>query len=1084
MLTLLIGTDWVANSDALLNMVAQDVADEKNGRILMVPELISHDTERRLCAVAGNTSSRFAEVLSFTRLARRVADSCGTAACECMDNGGRIVAMAAATRQLHSRLKAYAAVETKPEFLQGLLDAVDEFKRCCISPSDLKAAALKTDGSFAQKLEELSLILESYDSICAQGKKDPRDQMTWLLEELEAGNFAREHVFYIDGFPDFTVQHMEILIHLIRESAHVVVSLNCDCPGSTMLAFEKTGETALQLLNAAKKYGVEANILNIPARQDELSFLRQRLFQGKISDRIPAESLSLFCTDTQYHECLVAAERIQNLVLNGARYRDINLIYTDPSYANILEMVLRRCRIPAYFSGTEPILSKTVITAILTALDTALTGFEKEDVIRYLKSPLSPLDFDLRDKLENYALLWNIDRNGWLQQWRYHPAGLGADWDTQSEAQIQILENARNCLITPLIQFRDAFRLAKNMRQQVKAIYQFFCTIALDERLETLAKEYDSRGENRNAQVLNQLWNILVGALEQLHDVLGDTTWDHETFTRLFRLLLSQYDVGTIPTVVDSVAVGPVNAMRCQRSKHLIVVGVLEGCMPGYGGSTGILTDQERTALRNMGVPLTGGSLDGLKAEFSEIYGAFCGAHSSVTVAHPDGQPSFLYKRLMDMAGSEDVIVDFLGAALSDDLEASAYFARFDSEESANKIGIRKQYSDIKKCVQHDLGAVSQRNILSLYGNTLNLSASQIDKLADCRFHFFMRYGIRAKELRPATVDPAEFGTYVHAVLENTARDICQIGGFHNVTLEKTLEIAKKHSQEYALQRFHQLDADRINYLFDRNTQELEWIVRELWSELSSSKFEPMGFEVAFGDDAQLPAVDCSGTLMQAKLRGFVDRVDRFSDGKNTYFRVVDYKTGKKDFDYCDVYNGLGLQMLLYMFALENHGEQLLGENPLPAGVQYFPARVPFISSDKKLSEEEASEFRKNSWKRSGLLLDDEGVLEAMGSEENTSRFPFRRKKDGTISGDVAKAQQFQDLKAYVFHLLRNMVDDVATGKIEPNPYSRGSRHNACSFCPYGAVCHMAKVDNRRNYRAISADEFWNHVQQEVNDRG
>ena len=25
------------------------------------------------------------------------------------------------------------------------------------------------------------------------------------------------------------------------------------------------------------------------------------------------------------------------------------------------------------------------------------------------------------------------------------------------------------------------------------------------------------------------------------------------------------------------------------------------------------------------------------------------------------------------------------------------------------------------------------------------------------------------------------------------------------------------------------------------------------------------------------------------------------------YFRVVDYKTGKKSFDYCDVFNGVGL---------------------------------------------------------------------------------------------------------------------------------------------------------------------------------
>ena len=133
MLHLLIGTDWTANRDEILRRISRDVKEEKGGRILMVPELISHEMERRLCAAAGDTASRFAEVLSFTRLARRVKEVTGCAAEECLDAGGRVVAMASAARQLHSRLKAYASLETKPEFRSELVDAVDEFKRCCIT---------------------------------------------------------------------------------------------------------------------------------------------------------------------------------------------------------------------------------------------------------------------------------------------------------------------------------------------------------------------------------------------------------------------------------------------------------------------------------------------------------------------------------------------------------------------------------------------------------------------------------------------------------------------------------------------------------------------------------------------------------------------------------------------------------------------------------------------------------------------------------------------------------------------------------------------------------------------------------------
>ena len=63
MLELVLGKDWTSNTQSVLMEVAQDVAREQGGRILLVPELISHDMERRLCLAAGDTASRFAEVL-------------------------------------------------------------------------------------------------------------------------------------------------------------------------------------------------------------------------------------------------------------------------------------------------------------------------------------------------------------------------------------------------------------------------------------------------------------------------------------------------------------------------------------------------------------------------------------------------------------------------------------------------------------------------------------------------------------------------------------------------------------------------------------------------------------------------------------------------------------------------------------------------------------------------------------------------------------------------------------------------------------------------------------------------------------
>ena len=200
--------------------------------------------------------------------------------------------------------------------------------------------------------------------------------------------------------------------------------------------------------------------------------------------------------------------------------------------------------------------------------------------------------------------------------------------------------------------------------------------------------------------------------------------------------------------------------------------------------------------------------------------------------------------------------------------------------------------------------------------------------------------------------------------------------------------------------------------------------------------------------------------------------------------RVVDYKTGKKDFDYCDVFNGVGLQMLLYLFALRESGSELLGDHPVPAGVQYFPARVPYLTSEGKLDYEEAERERQSQWRRRGLLLQDEAVLQAMEPGDTPKRLSYKISKDGILSGDLADRGQMQQLKAYIFRILARMVEDIASGNVEPNPYTRGSSHSACAFCPYGTVCHAQTVEGRRNYQGMKSDRFWEEIGKELKNHG
>jgi len=1079
MLHLLLGTDWVTVREEILKQISQDVSACKSGRILMVPELISHDMERRLCDAAGDTASRYAEVLSFTRLIRRVSEYTGHPAQSCMDNGGRVVAMAAAARQLHSRLKAYASVETKPEFLSALVDAVDEFKRCGITARDLALASQQTEGSFAQKLEELSLLLEAYDGLCAHGKRDPRDLMNWLLEELEDSDFGENHVFYIDGFPDFTRQHLAILEHLIRVSPSVTVGLNCDRAGSELMAFEKAGDTASQIIRCAHHAGVEVDIQFVEPEKTALEPVYKGLLQGSLSPISAPGKLTAFCADSAFSEVQIVADRILELVRSGCRYRDISIVCTDRAvYKSLISLQFHRCGIPVYESGTEEVLSKSVIATVLSALDAALNGFETRDVLRYLRSVISPISQEACDRLENYAIMWGIRGNRWLTPWENHPDGLEGMWSDFAKQQLEELNTARQKVMEPLDRLRERMRGATKLSGQVEALYAFLEEIGFAKRLSVLAEEMDGSGDNRSAQILNQLWEILLAALEQMYDVLGQMVWDSEAFVRLFTLLLGQYDVGTIPPVLDAVMVGPVSAMRCQQEKHLFVLGAEEGKLPGYGGSAGILSDQERVALRDMGVPLTGGAMEGLQAEFAEVYGVFCGARETITVSCPGGQSSYVYRRIAQMAGGETQMSPALGAAMVEPEAAGAYFAAAKAENAAVELGLEQWYEKTVKDAAFEWGTIEKENVRGLYGETLQLSASQVDSQAQCRMAYFMKYGMRAKERKEATIDPAEFGTYVHAVLEDTAKTVMERGGFHKVSFEETMEIALQYSDAYMRERFSQIDSQRVSYLFRRNRRELEMVVAELWQELKESTFLPAAFELGFGKEEEMPAIAILSDEMNAVLRGFVDRVDIWQENGRHYFRVVDYKTGKKSFDYCDVFNGVGLQMLLYLFALEQGGEDIVGEHPIAAGVQYFPARAPIVAADSKLTEEEAELARRKEWKRKGLLLKDEAVLQAM-DPQNSGRLSCTRKKDGSISGDLADRQQLKMLEKHIMRTLREMVADIAGGKVDANPYTRGTTHNPCTYCPYGAVCHKNEVAGRRNYQAMTAERFWEEIGKE-----
>ena len=106
MLKLILGRAKTGKTQYLLNVVGRE--GKHRPQVILVPEQVSHDTERQLCAQCGPASSRYGEVLSFTRLAHRVFSAHGGLAEPQLDNGGRLLLMSQAVASVSSSLKVYA----------------------------------------------------------------------------------------------------------------------------------------------------------------------------------------------------------------------------------------------------------------------------------------------------------------------------------------------------------------------------------------------------------------------------------------------------------------------------------------------------------------------------------------------------------------------------------------------------------------------------------------------------------------------------------------------------------------------------------------------------------------------------------------------------------------------------------------------------------------------------------------------------------------------------------------------------------------------------------------------------------------
>ena len=346
-----------------------------------------------------------------------------------------------------------------------------------------------------------------------------------------------------------------------------------------------------------------------------------------------------------------------------------------------------------------------------------------------------------------------------------------------------------------------------------------------------------------------------------------------------------------------------------------------------------------------------------------------------------------------------------------------------------------------------------------LIGKRIGLSPSRFDTYSKCPFMYFCKYALSLKSAQPVSFSALQAGTLVHYVLQRFVEDSGkQIKDIDQNGINESVE---KNVNEYldSFKGYRENETPHLKLMVAQMTETLKYLANRLASEFAQSDFKPERCELKIGYGGDIPELSLDvDSDVSVVVTGSVDRLDRYGG----YVRIIDYKTGSRDFKLPDVLIGQNMQMLIYLYAVcrdKNFG----GE---PAGVFYMPAALP--------DENTPAGRRMN-----GFMPEDAELISAMDKSGCGEYIPLaapKTRRQGTTKEDFYDIFDFIELK------LKQAGRDISAGRFPALPVD-GRDKKACEYCEFASVCRIEaeKPDRVGN---LSGPEVMDEIKRQVSENG
>lgn len=1044
----------------------------------IVPDREAVTAERKCAELDGGENI---DVVTFSRLVNYIFRKKGGICESYIGKGARKIIMCGVLCDTGDELECYGKLSRGDiPMINKLAEERTELYKNMITPEQLAETAELLSGKpkVQAKLRDLAKIFAAYDGETAKKWAEPNGAISKACEICD--DFFNGSDVFIDSFMSFTKQQYEMLSVIFSRANETYITLGYvpedDKGGAAFLSLE---ETDGRLRAVAKKAGAAIAppvtlSRRIRYKNKGIEYLAENMFSAKNYTPLTGNcgDISIIECRNRYEEAEAVAADIAKRVRRGNRYRDMAIIVRDTeNYIGIIDSELERAGIPYYVSRRTDINERGIVKFIYSAYACIGRGFRLNDIIEYIKTDYAGISRDDCDLLENYLVKWNLHGKKFTSDEVWSAPLRGYDNRTREgdEKTLEKLNELKETVRRPLLRFAGAAKKRMTVKEHATALYDFLLLMKIPSKLDADAALAKKTGDGAGAEEFSQLWRVLMDVLDQIVGSAGERTVDSDGFLQLLRIAFSETDIGSIPTSVDEVIIGGAANTRPQ-AKAVYILGATDGVFPKRVSDDGIFSENEKAELRKNGVDFASNLSRRVSDENYYFYQAVCAPSEALLITYvPEGKTEGSaalrqIKRLLPDAVTvkfadipkEDMIYGF-DAALEYALSENDGISRALSDCLSSRPEYRERILYATEPVSAKNCAISAPLAEELFGGRLKTSYSRLESYVKCHFMYFCDYLLKISDDGSADFSAVNIGSFMHAALEAAAK-LATDPQYTDSDIEKEIRSAgEKYIMAVTGKPIEEL-SPRLRHITDHLCDRTKVFVGRMRREFAESAFRPKYFEFPIGDGGNVGALKIEDGQSVVSLSGIVDRIDTYDnpDDGNLYLRVIDYKTGKKEFSLDNVSKGLDMQMLLYLFSLCENGGDYFGKKPVPAGVLYVRT-----NSDAEKIRTDGSPDQKG-FGTSGIVTatgaDGLELARLMEPGLKGEFLPFGKSSRGRDK-KLIPPERIDALKDEIRNTVLGCAAEMKSGAAEAAPIDCKDA-DPCKYCRMKPICRIIKTKN------------------------